>query len=370
MYNTGDGVEMAMEVGAKMWHMHVYEGMGGLGSTSILTESGRVEYFTSYMPPCNSGSTVLVGGDGTRFVNETITTRHGHVLTHEGYVNPQYPEDIYLILSEKNYQTALAYGVAIPTDYEYVYTGNSLEELAEATGMDAEKLSSTIAAFNTNAKAGTADEFGRAAATMEAFPETGPYRAVKLVPVILNTQGGAMRNENAEVLDTEGNPIPHLYSAGEFGDICAHQYQGGGNIAEVIIFGRIAGENAAKAKEYTSTVLAEVESTPVYVPGYETDLKSADYSDIELGENEYFGIGTGGIGGDVVVKVKIVDGKIEAIEIAKDNETPDRIAKVVETLIPAIIENQSTEVDVVSSCTLSSNAVIEAVNNAIADSQK
>ena len=62
--------------------------------------------------------------------------------------------------------------------------------------------------------------------------------------------------------------------------------------------------------------------------------------------------------------------RIEAIEVVEENETPDRIAKVVETLIPAIIENQSTEVDVVSSCTLSSNAVIEAVNNAIADSQK
>ncbi|MBR5207783.1 MAG: FMN-binding protein, partial [Erysipelotrichaceae bacterium] len=77
-----------------------------------------------------------------------------------------------------------------------------------------------------------------------------------------------------------------------------------------------------------------------------------------------------GMGGDIAVKVKIVEGKIESIEIAADNETPDRIAKVVETLIPSIIENQSTEVDVVSSCTLSSNAVIEAVNNAIADSQK
>lgn len=370
LYNTGDGVEMAMEVGAKMWHMHVYEGMGGLGSTTVKTASGRVEYYTSYMPPCNSGSAIMVGGDGSRFVNESVTTRHGHVQKGNEYVNPQYPSDMYLVLSNKNYQTAMAYGVAIPADYEYTYSGNTLEELAAASGMNAETLAATIKSFNAHATAGTTDEFGRAGVTMEAFPEEGPYYAVKMFPVMLNTQGGAMRNENAEVLGQDGNPIPHLYSAGEFGGICAHQYQGGGNIAEVIIFGRLAGENAAKAKEYTSTVFSAVESTPVYVPGYETDLKTADYSDIELGENEYLGVGTGGMGGDIAVKVKIVEGKIESIEIAADNETPDRIAKVVETLIPSIIENQSTEVDVVSSCTLSSNAVIEAVNNAIADSQK
>ena len=370
LYNTGDGHEMAMEVGAAMWHMHVYEGMGGLGSTSVLTESGRVEYYTSYMPPCNSGSVILVGGDGTRFVNETVTTRHGHVLNGDGYYNPQYPQNMYLILSAKNYMTALAYGVALPAEYEYTYTGNTVEELAAATGMNAETLAETIATFNAHATAGTTDEFGRAAATMEAFPE-GPIYAVKMVPVILNTQGGAMRNENAEVLNHEGNPIPHLYSAGEFGGICSHQYQGGGNIAEVIIFGRIAGENAAKAKEYTSSVLTAVESNPTYLPGVESDLKSgSDYSHIELGENEYLGVGTGGMGGEIAVKVKVVEGKIETIEVVEENETPDRIAKVIETLIPAIIENQSTEVDVISSCTLSSNAVIEAVNNAVADSQK
>ena len=371
LYNTGDGVEMTMEVGAAMWHMHVYEGMGGLGSTTILTDSGRLEYYTSYMPPCITGSSVLVGGDGTRFVNEPVVTRHGHVLNGDGYYNPQYPQSMYLILSAKNYQTALAYGVVMPTDYKYAYSGNTIEELATATGINAETLAETIATFNAHATAGTTDEFGRAAATMEAFPNEGPYYAVKLVPVILNTQGGAMRNENAEVLNNEGNPIPHLYSAGEFGGICSHQYQGGGNIAEVIIFGLIAGENAAKAKEYTSSVLTAVESNPTYLPGVESDLKTgSDYSHIELGENEYLGVGTGGMGGEIAVKVKVVEGKIEAIEVVEENETPDRIAKVIETFIPAIIDAQSTDVDTVSSCTMSCNAVKEAVDNAIADSQK
>ena len=66
-----------------------------------------------------------------------------------------------------------------------------------------------------------------------------------MVSGLLNTQGGPKRSANAEVLDTQGNPIPHLYSAGECGGITVCMYQGGTNIAECITFGRIAGKNAA-----------------------------------------------------------------------------------------------------------------------------
>ena len=66
------------------------------------------------------------------------------------------------------------------------------------------------------------------------------YYAMPMSGLMLNTQGGPRRNENAEVLDTNGNPIPHLYSAGEMGGITSCMYQGGTNIAECIIFGEIA----------------------------------------------------------------------------------------------------------------------------------
>lgn len=367
LYNTGDGHRMVMEVGADLWHMDVYEGMGALGASTIIEE--RVAHHIGYMPPCTSGSVLLVSGAGTRFVDENFVTRHGHVENGDVYENPWYPEDIYLIMSNQNYQTALAYQVAIPADYEYTYCGNTWEELAEAAGIDAEGLKASVEKFNGYAESGVDAEYGRSAESMSAFPAEGPYYAVKLAPVILNTQGGARRNENAEVLDTEGNPIPHLYSAGEFGGICALQYQGGGNIAECIIFGSIAGQNAAKEKSYVSSVISEVESEITYTPGVETDIKVADYSDVELGENEYLGIGSGGMGGDIVLKVTVVDGTIQNIEVVDQKETPERFAQVEEKLIPAIIEANSTEVDGVSSCTMSSDAVKAAVENALSQVQ-
>ncbi len=69
-----------------------------------------------------------------------------------------------------------------------------------------------------------------------------PYFAIQLWPGAPNTQGGPRRNEKAQVVDTKGMPIPRLYSAGELGSIFGMLYpSGGGNLAECITFGRIAG---------------------------------------------------------------------------------------------------------------------------------
>lgn len=368
LYNTGDGVRMAMEVGADLWHMDVYEGMGAsIGSTTVIEE--RVNHSPAYMPPCNTGSVILVSGAGNRFLNESEFTRHGHIKNGDVYANPWYPDEMYLVLGQENYQTAVAYG-AFEADYEYTYTGNTMDELATAAGIDPAALAQTIQTFNGYAAAGADAQFGRNAASMSAFAANGPYYAVKMAPIILNTQGGARRNENAEVLDTTGNPIPHLYSAGEFGGICSLQYQGGSNIAECIITGQIAGRNAAAVKtDYTSTILTATAASLVYTPGVESDLTVADYSDVVLGENEYLGIGSGGMGGDIALKVKVVGGVIEAINVVAEKETPERFESVKSTLIPAIIKTNSTDVDTISSCTLSSNAVIAAVEDALSQAK-
>lgn len=372
LYNTGDGIKMAMEVGADLWHMNVWEGMGGSlgGVTAIIPEDQQVSTYANYMPPCNTGSVMLIAGDGSRFLNEAEFTRHGHIKHGDAWENPHYPQHMYLLMSAENYQTALAYQVAFPENYEYTYTGNTIEELAAAIGADAATLADTVAKFNTYAETGVDVEFGRSAESMKAFPAEGPYYAVKMVPQMLNTQGGAKRNENAEVLSVEGTPIPHLYSAGEFGGICSLHYQGGGNIAECIIFGQIAGTNAAAAKEaLPEGLVTDVMDHAQYTPGVMTDIVVADYSHIELGENEYLGIGEGGMGGNVVCKVKIVDGKIEAVEVVEHKETAGISDPAIANMPGLIIEAQSTEVDNVSGATITSKAIKAAVNDAIAQAK-
>jgi succinate dehydrogenase/fumarate reductase flavoprotein subunit len=66
-----------------------------------------------------------------------------------------------------------------------------------------------------------------------------------------NTQGGPKRNEKSQVVDSNGEPIPHLYAAGELGSVYGFLYPtGGGNLAEMIAFGRLAGESAVAEKPW------------------------------------------------------------------------------------------------------------------------
>lgn len=74
--------------------------------------------------------------------------------------------------------------------------------------------------------------------------ETGPFYAMKMMPYFLNTEGGPERNENAQILGLDGNPIPKLYASGEFGSIRANMYQAGDRLSECIAFGRIAARHA------------------------------------------------------------------------------------------------------------------------------
>lgn len=102
------------------------------------------------------------------------------------------------------------------------------------------------AAAGTDAIAG--DSEGTESLAIQAFPLEkieGPFYGIQIALGILNSQGGAKRNGQSQVLDLEGNPIPRLYSAGEFGSIYAYMYNGGGNISEAVSTGRIAGQGAA-----------------------------------------------------------------------------------------------------------------------------
>ena len=102
---------------------------------------------------------------------------------------------------------------------------------------------------------------------------------------VLNTQGGPKRNAQAEVLAADGTAIPHLYSAGELGGINANMYQAGGNLAECLIFGKIAGENAATSK--TTSEVSLQAALPKY--GRNDIAENDDLASIELGQDQYLG---------------------------------------------------------------------------------
>jgi predicted oxidoreductase len=110
--------------------------------------------------------------------------------------------------------------------------------------MDEAVLEKTIGRYNDSCKSGTDPDFHRARESLLGLA-TPPYYAIELWPWMVNTMGGPRRDFKARVLDTKGNPIARLYSAGELGSLWGHLYCGGGNVGEALAVGRIAGANAA-----------------------------------------------------------------------------------------------------------------------------
>ena len=363
-YNTGDGVIMAQEVGAQLWHMRTLSG----GFLSYRAFEGTTQVpFESMGQNMTAGTSVInVGPDGKRFCDEGTRSRHGFVSYNGMYKNQVCSTPMYTIFDET---TRLA-GKIYPTFSEgnlaevesgLIVKADTIAKLAEKIGYDPAVLEATVAEYNTFCENGVDEDFGRAADKMTKI-EVGPFYAMELVPAMVNTQGGPRRNINCEVLDLNDNPIPHLYSAGELGSFFSDNYQGGGNLGETVVTGKTAGENAAAEKEALPnlTIPAKVESNL----NRAAEVAAANDEAIATAENEYVGVGKG-IGGDLTVKVTMDGDKIAAIEVLSHGETAGICEAAIEKVPAAIIEAQSAEVDGVSGATLTSNGIKEAVANAL-----
>jgi len=125
----------------------------------------------------------------------------------------------------------------------WIQKANSLAELAKLLGVDEASAAYTVMRYNESCRAGVDQDFGRPRETLK--PLQAPYYVMKLEPLMYNTQGGPRRDQESRVIDPAGNPIPHLYAAGEFGSIWGFRYQTSTNFSEAIVYGRIAGKNAA-----------------------------------------------------------------------------------------------------------------------------
>lgn len=124
------------------------------------------------------------------------------------------------------------------------FKGETIDELAIKIKVDPIVLKDTIEKYNVAVENKT-DEFGRKLFANKL--NKAPFYAGPRVPTVHHTMGGIEINEKTQVLDKEGNPIPGLFAAGEVtGGLHGSNRLGGNALAEITVFGKIAGENAAK----------------------------------------------------------------------------------------------------------------------------
>ena len=358
IYNQGDGVTMAQEVGAKMWHMYNYESLGLMHGLSFATPEGERSELFLHWEQLTNGSIFMIADDGKRYFNETEMNRHGHIFDHGMWRVPRTHEKPYLIFDEKQYQEIENHPIQYDKFNEKLIKANTIKELADKIKVDAAGLEGQVKLFNESAENGKDIQFSRKADTMKAFSD-GPFYAIKMGYNVLNTQGGPERNTKAEILDVNNQPIPHLYGAGELGGICANQYQGGGNLAECLIWGKIAGEQVAKI---TDEVNEEADTKYNDI----NELADGDkIKDIQLNKNQYLGSSDAGIGGKLVVRVTYDNNKIENVEVVQNHESEDIGKTALEEIPKRIVKKNSADVDAVSGASATSRAISEAVNKAL-----
>lgn len=261
--NTGDGLRMAIDVGADLWHMPE---MAGRAIGHFETHDGEWHNFVIYLEP---GGYVLTDKYGRRFANEywQAKLRHDFYLELLAYdsENEDYPRiPCYWFFDQTRMRarplTSLVSGLVAVGAYDWsgdnrkevkqgwIAEGATIAQAASQAGvLDPDQAELTVAEYNRVCEdANTADRFGRPRESLK--PLIGPpYYCVALYPGGSNTCGGPRRNEHGQILDTRGNPIPALYGAGELGQATGLLYPAdGSNLSEAFCFGQIAAEHALR----------------------------------------------------------------------------------------------------------------------------
>lgn len=122
-----------------------------------------------------------------------------------------------------------------------------LGALAAAYGMPAAVLADTVKAYNSAVADGRSDAFGKALGQGAFSVASPPFYAIRLYPKVHYTPGGVRIDQRARVVDLHGKPIPRLFAAGEVtGGVHGASRLGSCALTECLVFGRIAGREAAR----------------------------------------------------------------------------------------------------------------------------
>ena len=234
--STGDGIVMAQNVGADvvgMEYIQVYPTCNPL--TGII----------SYVANSRFDGALLFNQEGKRFVNEMGRRDDisNAILDQSGSVG-------YLVWGQE-IETVGNMTKMHEVEFEnfkkddLIYVADTLEDAAKHYNLDVETFVKTIEDYNKSIEDEKDEEFNKGGALRPI--KEGPYYIQKVVPSAHHTMGGLKINTMAQVLDTKGNVIEGLYAAGEVtGGIHGTNRLGGNAITDIIVFGRIAGQNIVK----------------------------------------------------------------------------------------------------------------------------
>ena len=233
---TGDGIVMAQEVGAALTNME---------SIQTYPVANPVTGVISLVADTRFDGAILVNQQGQRFVEElerrdviskAILAQEGRIA-YQMWAEPLNKVSKTIEAHQAEYEEML--------EQDVIYKTDTIEDAAKHFGIDPKALEETIKKVNQYAKDKKDPDFNHRAGL--APLEEGPFYIQKATPSVHHTMGGVVINEKAQVLNEDKEVIEGLYAAGEVtGVIHGANRLGGNAVADIIIFGRIAGQNIGK----------------------------------------------------------------------------------------------------------------------------
>lgn len=246
---TGDGLRMALAVGAKAVNLKYF--YGHLLSRKALVDDRfwpypRLDAFVD--------EGILVDGTGNRFVDEG----RGDVAVANELARTSDVTDATLIFDFATWDAAeddpFSKTVKTPASNPWlmdnegdIFQHETIEGLAREIGVDAGNLAKTVDQYNRAIESDNPRSLS-VPRTGKPKPLRTPFYGLKVVPGITFTMGGILVNGHCEALSAEEKPIQGLYAAGDAIGGLMGGYRGGytGGLMQAIVTGILAGENAAR----------------------------------------------------------------------------------------------------------------------------
>jgi 3-oxosteroid 1-dehydrogenase len=264
-HNEGDGLKMAMAIGAELGNMSE---AWGWSATIIPGEeyAGR-QLNRGILVERNLPHSIMVNKKGERFVNEAAN--YNTMFKKLWAMDENTMELLNLpcwMIIDQQFKDKYALMTIMPGEEapEWLERSDTLEDLARKVGIDPNGLSQTVKQWNQYVLDETDPDFQRGLSVYDALwgdpsnkpnaamgsLEKPPFYAIRLYCGTLGTKGGPRTNTNGQVMHANGSVIEGLYAAGNvMASVCGPAYWGGGaTVGPAMTFGYIAGRHAAQTK--------------------------------------------------------------------------------------------------------------------------
>jgi succinate dehydrogenase/fumarate reductase flavoprotein subunit len=270
--NEGDGLRMAMTVGAALGNMTEAWWAPAISIPGETIEGHAMHRHTTDLR--SLPGSLMVNRTGRRFVNEAINYNDAtKALLDFDPANYEFANLPCWMIFDQQFRRSYSIATVSPDSKTpgWLNEANTLEELAQRLGIDAAGLVAQVAEFNAHAARGEDPVFHRGEGAYDRYrgdpriqpnPNVrvfgdGPYYALELEVGALGTKGGPVTDEAARVQDVHGKAIPGLYAVGNVSaSVFGPGYPGAGaTLGSGMTFALLAGSAIVNQIAERSTAL-------------------------------------------------------------------------------------------------------------------